>query len=72
VSGRPPAAPGITLRPAAAADAGDVADVYLASFHATYDFPLAHTDEEVHWWMRDVVAAGGTWVAVEPGARSSE
>ena len=66
MSGRPPAAPGITLRPAAAADAGGIADVYLASFHATYDFPLAHTDEEVRGWIRDVVAAGGTWVAVEP------
>jgi GNAT superfamily N-acetyltransferase len=66
VSGRPPAAPGITLRPAAATDAGDVADVYLASFHATYDFPLAHTDEEVRGWIRDVVGTGGTWVAVDP------
>jgi GNAT superfamily N-acetyltransferase len=66
VSGRPPDAPGITLRPAGATDAGDVADVYLASFHATYDFPLAHTDEEVRGWIRDVVGAGGTWVAVDP------
>ena len=64
MSGRPPDL-GISLRPAAATDAGDVADVYLASFHATYDFPLAHTDEEVRGWIRDVIGAGGTWVAVD-------
>jgi GNAT superfamily N-acetyltransferase len=58
---------GITIRPAEAADAGAVADVYLASFKATYDFPLAHTDDQVRAWIRDVVVpAGGTWVAVDP------
>jgi GNAT superfamily N-acetyltransferase len=58
---------GITIRPAEAADAGAVADVYLASFKATYDFPLAHTDDQVRAWIRDlVVPAGGTWVAVDP------
>ena len=67
MSGAPLAASGITLRPAAAADAGDVAEVYLASFHATYDFPLAHTDDEVRSWIRDVIGDGGTWVAVERG-----
>jgi GNAT superfamily N-acetyltransferase len=62
-----PAATGITIRPAGAADAGAVADVYLASFRATYDFPLAHTDDQVRAWIRDVVVpAGGTWVAVDP------
>ena len=66
MSGRPPATPDITLRPAAAGDAGAVADVYLTSFHATYDFPLAHTDEEVRGWVRDLVGGGGTWVAVDP------
>ena len=55
----------ITIRPAGAADAGDVADVYLASFHATYDFPLAHTDEEVRAWIRDEIEARGTWVALD-------
>jgi GNAT superfamily N-acetyltransferase len=62
------AATGLTIRPAVAADAMVVADIYLASFHATYDFPLAHTDDEVRAWIRDVlVAGGGTWVAVDPG-----
>ena len=60
-----PARSTITIRPAGAADAGDVADVYLASFHATYDFPLAHTDDEVRAWIRDEVAAGGTWIALD-------
>ncbi len=64
---RPPASvTGITFRPARAADAAAVADVYLASFKATYDFPLAHTDEEVRAWIRDaVVPAVGTWVALD-------
>jgi len=66
VSGRLPATPGIRLRPAAETDAGEVADVYLESFHATYDFPLAHTDEEVRGWVRDLVGSGGTWVAIDP------
>jgi GNAT superfamily N-acetyltransferase len=56
----------ITIRAATADDAAAVADVYLASFHATYDFPLAHTDDEVRGWIRQVlVPAGGTWVAVD-------
>jgi GNAT superfamily N-acetyltransferase len=61
----PPAITGITIRPAGTADAGDVAEVYLASFHATYDFPLAHTDDEVRAWIAEEVAGGGTWVAVD-------
>jgi GNAT superfamily N-acetyltransferase len=60
---------GIELRRAIQADADAVADVYLDSFHATYSFPLAHTDSEVRAWIRDaVVARQETWVAVD-GAR---
>jgi ribosomal protein S18 acetylase RimI-like enzyme len=56
----------ITIRPATPTDAPAVADVYLASFHATYDFPLAHTDDQVREWLaRVVVPAGRTWVAVD-------
>ncbi len=59
---------GIAIRPAAPADAAAVADVYLASFHATYDFPLAHSDEEVRAWVREVLVSGGdSWVATESG-----
>jgi len=56
----------VDIRRATAADAAAIAEVYLASFHATYDFPLAHTDDQVRRWIRDVVLAGGdAWVAVE-------
>lgn len=56
----------VTIRPATATDADAIADVFLASFHATYDFPLAHTDQEVRGWVRDIlVASGHTWVALD-------
>ena len=49
-----------------------VADVYLASFKSTYDFPLAHTDEEVRGWIADeVVPRMETWVAEIGDGRSS-
>ena len=50
----------VAIRPATAADAAGVADVYLASFHATYAFPLAHTDDQVRGWLRDGIVAGET------------
>ena len=46
----------IAIRRATAPDADAVADVYLASFHATYAFPLAYSDAQVREWLRDVVA----------------
>jgi ribosomal protein S18 acetylase RimI-like enzyme len=59
-------APGIAIRVADAADADALADVYLASFHATYDFSLAHSDDDVRRWIREVlIPAGGTWVALD-------
>jgi len=62
----PPAGSRVTIRPATPTDAATIADVFLASFHATYDFPLAHTDEQVREWIRDeLVPAGGTWVALD-------
>jgi len=58
--------PGIVLRRAAPDDAPMVSGVFLASFKATYDFPLAHTDEEVRGWIRDdLIPAKETWVAVD-------
>jgi ribosomal protein S18 acetylase RimI-like enzyme len=62
------AAPGdvgsVEIRPASVGDAEAVADVYLASFHATYTFPLAHTDDEVRGWLRAILTdEGRTWVA---------
>lgn len=53
------------LRRATPDDAAAVAEVFLRSFHATYDFPLAHTDDEVRGWVRDrLVPQMETWVAV--------
>jgi GNAT superfamily N-acetyltransferase len=51
------------------ADAAAVAEVFLDSFHATYDFPLAHTDDEVRGWVReDLVVDTEAWVAVDDEA----
>lgn len=55
----------VELRPAGPADAAGIAEVFLTAFHATYDFPLAHTDDQVRAWIRDeVVPVSETWVAV--------
>jgi ribosomal protein S18 acetylase RimI-like enzyme len=54
----------VTIRRAASADAAAIADVYLETFHRTYDFPLAHSDDEVRGWIaEDVVQRPDTWVA---------
>jgi ribosomal protein S18 acetylase RimI-like enzyme len=63
-----PAGQEIELRRAAAGDAAAVADVYLAAFKTTYDFPLAHTDDETRGWIADyLVPRTETWVADEGG-----
>lgn len=42
-----------------------MADVFLSAFHATYDFPLAHTDDEVRGWVASVLLSSTeAWVAV--------
>ena len=56
----------IRLRRATDSDAAALAEVFLASFHATYDFPLAHADDEVRGWVRDrLIPSQETWVAVD-------
>lgn len=56
----------ITLRRASPGDAPAIAEVFLTAFHATYEFPLAHTDDEVRGWVRDrLVVTEETWVAVD-------
>ncbi len=63
------AADELTIRRADPADTPTVADVYLAAFKSTYDFPLAHTDDECRAWLADeVVPRMETWVA-EIGGR---
>lgn len=54
----------IVIRPARAADAEAIAEVWLAAFRETYAFPLAHTDAEVRGWVRTgLLPATDTWVA---------
>jgi GNAT superfamily N-acetyltransferase len=58
----------LTLRRAGSGDADAVAAVFLDSFHATYDFPLAHTDDEVRGWIRDdLIPNDEVWVADDHG-----
>ncbi len=43
-----------------------MAAIHLAAFRATYDFPLAHSDEEVRAWIAvHLLPETETWVAVE-------
>jgi GNAT superfamily N-acetyltransferase len=68
VTGGRPAAIGVTLRRAGPADAPAIADVFLGSFKATYAFPLAHSDDDVRAWIRDVmVPIHESWVALDDG-----
>ena len=44
-----------------------MADVWLASFRATYEFPAAHTDDDVRDWIKTRLAGGDeAFVAIEP------
>ena len=55
---------GLELRPATGTDGAEIAELYLASFKATYDFPLAHTDDQVRHWIADVLLpTHEVWVA---------
>ena len=59
-------APMTTIRRARADDADAIATLYLASFRATYDFPLVHDDAAVRSWTSHHVVGGlETWVALE-------
>lgn len=56
----------IDLRRATPDDAAAVAKVFLDFVHATYEFPLAHTDDEVRGWIRDrLLPNDEVWVAVD-------
>lgn len=58
----------LAVRRATTDDAAAVADVFLDSFHATYDFPLAHSDEEVRGWIRGrLIPNDEVWVADDDG-----
>ena len=65
---RAAASPSTEIRRATRDDAPAVAETFLASFGATYDFPLAHTPEEVRGWVAShLVPTTETWVAVAEG-----
>jgi len=56
----------LTIRRARAADADAVAEVWLASFKATYPFPPAYPDDDVRRWIREeIVPREETFVAEE-------
>ena len=58
----------VEIRPATASDADAVADVWLASFKATYSFAAAHSDDDVRGWIRSEVGQNDEWfVAVGAG-----
>ena len=57
----------VEIRPAREDDAPGIADVYLASFAATYEFPRAHADADTRRWIAEVLLASReVWVAVAP------
>jgi GNAT superfamily N-acetyltransferase len=57
----------IELRRAGPDDTSSIAEVYLASFRATYDFTFVHTDDQVRRWLGDVVLpTEEVWVAAGP------
>lgn len=60
----------LTLRPAGPDDAGAIADVYLAAVQAELPYlTLAHSDDEVRSYFREVVVPGSqVLVAVRGGA----
>jgi ribosomal protein S18 acetylase RimI-like enzyme len=58
----------IEIRRAMPQDAEAVAEVYLTSIRATYEFPLAHSDDEVRAWIARLLhGPDEAWVALEPG-----
>jgi GNAT superfamily N-acetyltransferase len=65
-----PANGNVELRPAATTDAPEIAELYLASFKATDDFPPAHTDDQVRGWIAEILLpTHEVWVAA--GAKGS-
>ncbi len=54
----------IVLRRATSADADAIGDVWIAAFDATYDFPAAHTEEQIRDWIGSLLLTETeTWVA---------
>jgi len=62
-----PVRPAIEIRPATVEDAARIADVWLSSWRATFDFEPAHPDEDVGRWVREeLLVEAEDWVATDP------
>lgn len=60
--------PAVTIRRATADDGPAIADVWLASWRATFDFAPGHPDDEVRRWLTEtLLPSTETWVAVDAG-----
>jgi GNAT superfamily N-acetyltransferase len=58
--------PDVLIRRSEPGDAPRVAELFLASFGARYDFPLAHSPDEVRGWVADdLLPTTETWVAID-------
>ena len=56
----------VSVRRARRDDADAIADVFLASFAATYQFPLAHRAEDVRRWIPEVLLPNeDVWVVTD-------
>ncbi len=65
-----PATAAVTIRRATPADAAAVADVWLASWRATFDFSPGHPDDEVRTWVgQELLPSTEAWVAADPAGR---
>lgn len=62
-----PAQAAFEIRPATPEDATPIADVWLESWRATFDFAPAHPDEDVRRWVREeLLLEAEDWVATDP------
>ena len=62
-----PVRPAIEIRPATVEDARRIAEVWLSSWRATFDFEPAHPDEDVRRWVREeLLVEAEDWVATDP------
>jgi len=56
----------IDIRRAGPEDGPSLGDVWLTSWRATFDFPPAHSDDDVRRWLADeMLPANEVWVAVD-------
>ena len=62
-----PVRPAIEIRPATVEDATRIAEVWLSSWRATFDFEPAYPDEDVRRWVREeLLVEAEDWVATDP------